>query len=228
MVDLFVSSVQLDLKKIADYSNDKLITFVSYLILLILSLSMLVLFYNIGQIKLDEFLVLTEDSDIQLTGTQILETTAVEQVNQQNSYTGITIEEGHLTMRNVGAFSYETLQEVTHYQSQAFLHDVLKESQGILKNLIFITLYLKTIPFILLAVFLVTVMSFHFHRTLKDAGFNYKKSFKICTLLLTLPAIAYAGVKVVGFREATALFFFSIFYIILVFYGSRILSKGVE
>lgn len=224
MIDLFVNSVQLNVKKTADYRNNKLSKFISYLILLILSLSMLVLFYNLSQIKLDEFLTLTADSKIQLIDTQLQENPAVAEINQQSAYTGITMSEDHLQIRNVGAFPYETLQDVTQYSSHAFLYDVLNDSQGTLRSLMFITLYLKTIPFILAAIFLVGIMSYLFYRTLKNTGYDYKEAFKICTSLLTLPAIAYTAVRVVGLREATALFFFSMAYIILVFYASRVIS----
>lgn len=225
MIDLFVNSVQLNFKKIADYSGDKLLKFVSYLAVLVFGLSMIILFYNLSQIKLDEFIVLTDDLGIQLIDTELKGTTAVEQVNQQSSYTGITIEKDHLWIRNVGAFSYEILQEIKQYQSPTYLHIVLQENQGTLSNLIFITLYLKTIPFALIAILLVVIMSYIFKLTLKSSGINYSKSFEICTSLVTLPTIVYTVLKVIGLREATALFFFIIFYTILVFYSSRVLSK---
>lgn len=222
MIDLFVNGLQLDFKKINKYTNKQNSKVFSYIVILLIGISLLILVHQYQSLDLDGFMDVVDEQPVLVNnGKLVIAEERLENINQIGRNTGITIEEDGLLVRHLGIISYDLLRDVLNQPNEFDLIQALRNKEKALNNYFFFSLYLKSLIFIIWGFILVFVMVSVLRHSSWHRYITKSEALAMNSSLLTLPALAYLVLKVLDLRNSFALFLFTTFYVLIVFFFSR-------
>ncbi|MFR0705143.1 hypothetical protein [Enterococcus sp.] len=143
--------------------------------------------------------------------------------------TGITIEKTGLNIKNVGSINYELLRNLSdNTEPAADLGQLVKAGHNDLMNITFLTLYLKTLPFIIVSLLTEVILSQLLKKSVTQRQLTNGQALTMTVSLLTLPALVYLCLRVAGIKDAMALFIFVAVSVMISFLYSRQLNVGEQ
>ncbi len=230
MLELFTNGLQFKFNEIACYQGKKRGKTLSYLLILVLGLSLILIGFQFSQIKLDAFVQGATSAEIKLSDNQVA-TNISEKDNLGilAQETGITIEKTDLNIKNVGSISYELLRNFSDNNEKVTdLGQLVKAGRNDLLGITFLTLYLKTLPFIIVALLATVVLSQLLKKNVIQRQLSSSQALTMTVSLLTLPAFAYFCLRAAGLKDAMALFIFVTVFVMISFFYSRQLNIGEQ
>lgn len=227
MLELFTDGLQLKITKIATYKGKQKLRSLAYMLLLLLGISLLLLTYQFKQIKLAAFETAVGQTSIAIQENTLVATKIdLAKLAPTNTELGIGIGKHGLLIKNVGEISFAVLRDFSGSKDpQIALVDLLKKGQSDLKNVIFLTLYLRTLPFILLTLVSLMIVSYLLKKQVTQRQLTTSQAFEMVLALTTIPSILYFCLRAAGLSNAIALFIFLTTLVLLNFYYGRQLNS---
>ncbi len=226
MLELFTNGLQFKFNEIARYQGKSRGKTFSYLLILVLGLSLILIVFQFNQIKLDAFNQGVTTAEIKLLDNQVaINISKMDNLDILAQETGITIEKTDLNIRNVGSISYELLRDFSDNNEKIIeLGRLVRAGQSDLLGVTFLTLYLKTLPFIIVSLLSTVVLSQLLKKNVIQRQLANGQALTMTVSLLTLPAFAYFCLRVAGLKDAMALFIFIAVFVMISFFYSRQLN----
>lgn len=221
MLELFTNGLQLRFDSIGTYQGKNRPKTISYLLILIFGISLVLLAFQFTQIKLPAFQEALVQEDLQLSNQQLpLDASEAAKLQVLAEKTGIKAGEKGLDVKNVGEISYALLADISNSQEQQ-LGSLLEKGQRDLMGTIFLTLYLKRLPFILVSLLSTLILSKLLKRNVVEKQLSNGQALTMTVSLLSIPALAYLCLRGVGLNEAMALFIFVMIFVLINFFLMR-------
>lgn len=224
MIELFTDGLQLKFNNIAKYDGKNIKKAVSYFVIVILSVSLVVLINQYTKINFDLFEKQIAEISISIEDNHISDPNLIErlpEINQGISDTGFEIDKSGLTIDNVGLVSYEILNGFSGNQSSSFLKEMLFSGEADLKGIVFVTLYLNRLPYILVAIITLFILQYILKKNIVKQVLSKREAMQMTISLVTLPSLGYLCLKAVGLKESMALFIFVSAFVLINFFYSR-------
>ncbi|WP_125604906.1 hypothetical protein [Lapidilactobacillus bayanensis] len=222
MIELFTNGMQLKVSEIKKYDGQNLARVYLYLILMFICISMVLLLHDFNQIKLSNFSKNITNEQLVIKNYQLNKTDGeFTELNRDLKKTGITLSGENLKIQNIGNMTYHMLADTVQIKGDFQLIDAIKVGKGRLLSLWFLTLYLKTFPFIITGI--ITFILTSLILTRDPALQNRRKAIEMNASLISLPAFIYLILKATGLRNTMALFIFVTVYVLIAFYYTRML-----
>ena len=161
MLELFTNGLQFKFNEISRYQGKNQSKPLSYLLILVLGLSLILIGFQASQVNLGAFGREIMSAKIKISDNQVLtplsDKNSLDNLSQE---TGITIEKTGLNIKNVGSINYELLRNLSdNTEPAADLGQLVKAGHNDLMNITFLTLYLKTLPFIIVSLLTEVILS---------------------------------------------------------------------
>lgn len=230
MLELFTNGLQFKFNEISRYQGKNQIKPLSYLLILVLGLSLILIGFQASQVNLGAFGREIMSAKIKISDNQVLtplsDKNSLDNLSQE---TGITIEKTGLNIKNVGSINYELLRNLSdNTEPAADLGQLVKAGHNDLMNITFLTLYLKTLPFIIMSLLTEVILSQLLKKSVTQRQLTNGQALTMTVSLLTLPALVYLCLRVAGIKDAMALFIFVAVSVMISFLYSRQLNVGEQ
>lgn len=228
MLEMFTDGLQLKFSNISKYDGKNRMKPISYLLVLVLGISLILLGYQYSQIKISPFEAQMAQAGVQVKNNKVTATKEeLSEWNQTAPSTGVELTQAGLTIKNVGEVSFDVLTDFSGQKEEGeSLAELLKKSSSDLYGIIFLTLYLKTLPFILLAIIGVMLLSRLLKRNVVSRDLSKGEAFQMAVSLSTIPALAYLCLRAADLKDSMTLFIFVAVLVMINFFYSRQVNLG--